>query len=198
METSIEELQRGEAVEILAQLFLSWTASWRATAATLNQPNLPDSLKRRINFYESEQKEAVLRLLAQILVSWEHDNSPAFVQAFTQLAYELRPSLPYVETDTKESLSFSASDLDKLRHFMSTNAILLKRTVDELRALAQEHFRLGLAPLSLGEAQTMISEKIGLKHLDFLDFIDKDNFSADSTAASAPLIPAANLASAEA
>ena len=139
-----------------------------------------------------------MRLLAQILVSWEHDNSPAFVQAFTQLAYELRPSLPYVETDTKESLSFSASDLDKLRHFMSTNAILLKRTVDELRALAQEHFRLGLAPLSLGEAQTMISEKIGLKHLDFLDFIDKDNFSADSTAASAPLIPAANLASAEA
>ena len=177
METSIEELQRGEAIEILAQLFLSWTTSWRTTSAALNQPDLPDSLKRRINFYESEQKEAVLRLLAQILVSWEHDNSPGFIQAFTQLAYELRPSLPYIETDAKESLSFSDSDLDQLRHFMSTNAILLKRTVDELRILAQEHFHLGLTPLSLEEAQTMISEKIGLKHLDFRDFIDERDFT---------------------
>ena len=165
--SSIEEFQREEALNILASLFTSWATSWNHTSSGLYNLRLSESTKRRVRFYETEQKQAILSLLSSILVAWEGEDRDAFANSIILLAKELRPSLPYVELEPEETLALSPLDMYRLRSFVETMATLLKNTVADLENRSERRFHFNLPPLSLSQAQSLLEEKLNLHQLDF-------------------------------
>ena len=165
----IEDFEREEALNLLCSLFTSWNSSWNNTAASLSSLNFSESTKRRIHFYETEQKQAILTLLASIFVAWDREDPATFSNSVVNLARELRPSLPYIELEPDESFILSPLDMSRLRSFVERSASLLKNTVSDLKTLSSRRFRFETTPLTNTNAEALLREKLNLPRLDLLD-----------------------------
>ena len=108
-ETPFWEIQRAEVIEIITTFYSNWQALWQGTKQALGNLNLSDESLRRLHYYENEQQQTVLNLLADTLVAWEKDDGAGFSAAVFDLARELRPSLMHFETDATDTLTNSKS-----------------------------------------------------------------------------------------
>lgn len=175
-ESANEPRVRAEALDILAYLFETWQASWNGTKRVLGDLNLSESSLRRLNFYETEQKKAVITLLSKLLVAWEGKNPYELAKILPELAKELRPSLPYVEYDPKDHFILNSAQLALLRAYLHSEASALKESIHELEKLTPEIPASIEKPLTETTAETLLREKLGLTFFDFVEFSEEPDF----------------------
>lgn len=172
----IEEIQRSEALEILAEIFISWQSLWKNTKDTLGDLHLSEHNLRRVNFYETEQRRSVVILLSELLVAWELSDTPTFSDLTVALAKELRPSYPYVEYDPEETLTLSPTEFSILRNYIKSISILLKESISDLQNLATKRLSFNSKPLTLDAAEALLRDRLGLSYFDFVDFDSEKGF----------------------
>lgn len=177
-ETPFWEIQRSEALEIIATFYSSWQTLWNSTRLSFGDLNLSEEENRRLIYYENEQKKTILHLLARILVAWEKDDHLAFSDSVLAIAKELRPSLMHFETSESETFALTQDQLERLHNYTLNQASSLKYTVEELQRLAWHKFEFGDKVLTESNAESLIREKLGISYFDFLDFKEEPDFHA--------------------
>ncbi|MBQ3294099.1 hypothetical protein IJG96_03170 [Candidatus Saccharibacteria bacterium] len=175
-ETPFWEIQRAEALEIITTFYKNWQALWQGTTQAIGNLSLSDESLRRLHYYENEQKQTVLNLLADTLVSWEKDDASSFSTAVLNLAKELRPSLMHFETDTADTFSLNPTQLQILKQSTLRIAAYLKSTIEELQRLSWHKFEFGDKVLTHSAAVALIKEQLNLTYFDFLDFNTEPEF----------------------
>lgn len=177
-ETPFWEIQRAEALEIITTFYTSWQVLWESTRLAFGNLGLSDEGYRRLIYYENEQKQTVVSLLAEILVAWEKDDRIDFSAAVLQLAKELRPSLTHFETTEADSFQLIPEQLERIKAYTRTEANSLKKAVEELQRLAWRKFEFGDKVLTQSAAESLIKEKLNISNFDYLDFATEPEFNA--------------------
>lgn len=175
-ETPFWEIQRAEALEIITTFFKNWQALWQGTKQALGDLSLSEESLRRLHYYENEQQQTVLSLLADTLIAWEKDSGAEFSTAVLGLARELRPSLMHFETDASDSFSLNAEQLQIIKYFTARVAAYLKSAVEDLQRLSWHKFEFGDKVLTHNNAVALIHEKLHLTYYDFLDMATEPEF----------------------
>ncbi len=175
-ETPFWEIQRAEALEIITTFFKNWQALWQGTKQALGNLNLSEESLRRLHYYENEQQQTVLNLLADTLVAWEKDDSASFSTAVLNLARELRPSLMHFETDATDTFSLNSFQLQILKQSTLRIASYLKSAIEELQRLSWHKFEFGDKVLTHNNAVALIKEQLHLTYFEFLDMATEPEF----------------------
>ena len=168
-ETPFWELQRAEALKVITTFYTNWQALWQGTKNALGPLKLSENGKDRLNYYENEQKQTVIHLLAEILIAWEKDDSTDFSNAVVKLARELRPSLIQFENDATEDFAITPSQLALIKNFSARETYYLKLALNNLQKLSWYKFEFGDNVIS-------IKESLGIPSFDYLDFSTEPDF----------------------
>ncbi|MBR2695804.1 hypothetical protein IKE86_02770 [Candidatus Saccharibacteria bacterium] len=175
-ETPFWEVQRSEALNIITTFFRTWQTLWTGTKQALGDLHLSEESLRRLHYYENEQQQTILNLLASILVAWEKDSGADFSTAVLSLAKELRPSLMHFETDLDDNFALNQAQLQLLKHFTAREAAYLKSAVEDLQRLSWHKFEFGDKALSHSNAVALIKEQLHLTYFEFLDTSTEPTF----------------------
>ncbi len=177
-ETPFWEIQRAEALDIITRFYSSWQMLWESTRLSFGNLGLSEEGRRRLIYYENEQKETVINLLAEMLVAWEKDDQIDFSAAVLCLAKELRPSLTNFETTESESFTLTPEQLERLKVYTKNEADSLKTTIEDLQRLSWRKFEFGDKVLTVPIAESLIKEKLNVSSLEYLDFTTEPEFNA--------------------
>ena len=172
------DTERADLVELLAGFYTTWNSRYLDTKNKLGPLNLSNSNQRRLDFYESEQKTAVLSILSNLLVAWEAGDYLAIKSHILNLAKEIRPSLAYFERDPSDAFSLTETQLTLLRVYLNYAAADLKSLNNALNTFTNRRISIPEdRRLTPSLAELLLREKLGLSYFDFLEIDSEPEFS---------------------
>lgn len=138
---------RRAGAEILADFYLEWQEKLDDYRKLSRMPETEEN-----NYYFVEQREEMMKLLAQALVDFDFDDGEGYKGTVRKLAFEMK--MP----------EYSGSD-----EFFSVACGVLMTHLIELRELKETGMGIFPGGLSIEMAERMIREKAGLDYVEYLE-----------------------------